>query len=303
MNIQLPDPNSYGGAVLSGWTVNSTGGTEKLSGCVIVKAAYDLVGTGGAQKAMVRSKDKARFDIVYQDAGVSIIDTKGTADPSDDEVVGFDLEREADIALQKARIDIVVEGWSNPNAEGQVRIDGTQWLFRAATATGAPDVSENLFGWHSRTENGRKTGTAANFKPVPGDELPPEYGPVFNNVYRRSTGFTAIAASQAQSLPSGKVVGIFKTVNGTETSYAIVLPDLAMKARLRAWCGDCPDEPKRWCVKDTIPLVPDTLIVDPVGNQAEILWRGRFDWDEPGTAPNTRRPVEWRLAQVMEGVV
>ncbi len=303
MNIQLPDPNSYGGAVLSGWTVNSAGGAEKLSGCVVVKAAYDLVGAAGAVKAMVRCKDKARFDIVFKDAGASIIDTKGTATTTDDKVVGFDLEREADIALQKARADIVVEGWGGASVEGQVKIDGVQWLFRAAAAAGVPDVGKNLFGWHSRTEDERKTGTAASFKPVAGDELPPEYGPIFNNFYRRSAGFSAIAANQAQALPSGKAVGIFKTVNGAETSYALMLPDLAMKARLRAWCGDCPDEPKRWCVKDTITLLADTLIVDVVGNKAEILWRGRFDWDEPGDAPTTRKPVDWRLAQVMEGAV
>ncbi len=301
MNIQLPDPNSYGGVVLSGWTVSAAGGIEKQSGCVIVKAAYDLIDTGSAARTMIRSLVKSRSDIVFADDGAPIIDSKGTTDPSDDKVVGYDLEREADIALQKARTDIVVEGWGGANVAGRVRVDGIEWLSRLATATGAPDVSENLFGWHSRTEAGRKTATADTFMPVPGDQLPPEYGPIFNNFYRRSVGFSAIASSQAQALPSGKTVGIVKTAGAVDTSYAFALPDLAMNARLRCWCGDCEDKPGHWSIRDTIPLVPDTLIVEPDANSAEIIWRGRFDWDEPGVAPNTRKSIEWRLAQVMEG--
>ncbi len=65
-----------------------------------------------------------------------------------------------------------------------------------------------------------------------------------------------------------------------------------MKARLRAWCGDCPDKPERWCIKGTIALSPDTLIVDPIAHQGEILWRGLFDWNGPDG-----KPIAWRLAQ------
>lgn len=294
MNIQLPDPRSFAGAVLTGWTVAALGGAESLSGAIIVKAAFDLVDQGGPQRVMVRTSDPARSTIVYRDAGAPIIDNKGTSDPADDEVIGYDLEREADIALQKARADIVVEGWGGTGVEGSVRIDGTQWLFRAANSADAPDISRNLFGWHSRTEPPRRTSTAASFMPHPGDELPPEYGPKFNNFYRRSAGFTSIADDQALALPSGKVVSVVRTEGSADTTYAFRLPDLAIRARLRAWCGDCPDEPKRWCIVDTIDLAPDALIVKPAAHRAQILWRNRFDWT---AVPEGR----WRLAQVMEG--
>lgn len=309
MNIQLPDPTSFGGAVLSGWTVETAGGAEKMSGVIVVKAAYDLIDAGGASKNMMRSADKNRFDIVYADTGAPIIDTKGTATTADDKVVGYDLLREGDAALQKARADIVVKGWGGAGVEGRIIVDGIQWLFRATTATGAPDVARNLFGWHSRTEDGRKTGTPENYLPNHDldpqirDELPSAYGPEFNNFYRRSNGFSAISAAQSMVLPSSKPVSIRKKTGAVLAALEVLLPELAMKACLRCWCGDCEDKPGHWSIRDTISLVPDTLIVEPDANKAEIIWRGIFDWDEPGDLPNTRKPIEWRLAQVMEGAV
>lgn len=301
MNIQLSDPKSFAGAVLSGWTVTQANGTETMTGTVLVKAAYDLADQGGAARVMNRAKDPQRYAIVFNDSGFPV-DEDGKPNPADDEIGGFNVTREADIAMQKARADIVVKGWGEPGAEGSIQVDGTEWFSRATTAVGYPDVTTNLFGWHSRTESPRKTDTPDTFKPdfdPPAiDTLPPQYGPVFNNVYRRSTGFSAIGATQAKSLPSSKTVVITKTKNGPVQTYKLTLPDLSMKARLRAWCGDCPDKPERWCIKSTIALVPDTLIVDPVAHQAEIIWRGLFDWN--GT---DGKPIDWRLAQVMEGAI
>jgi hypothetical protein len=302
MNIQLPDPQSFAGAVLSGFTVTQADGAETMTGTIVVKAAYDLLDQGGAARVMYRAKDPQRCVIVFKD-DVFPIDEVGRPNPAADKVVGFNVTREADVALQKARADIVVKGWGEAGAKGEINIDGANWFNRAATATSVyPDVSANLFGWHSRTEDGRKTNTPVTFKPdfvsPVSDTLPPQYEPLFNNVFRRSAGFTAIAAGSAKSLPSGKSVIITKTKNSTTNTYRLNFPDLAMKARLRAWCGDCPDKPERWCIMGTIMLVPDTLIVDPVANQAEILWRGLFDWNGPDG-----KPVAWRLAQVMEGAV
>ncbi|MDQ0322151.1 hypothetical protein QO002_004357 [Pararhizobium capsulatum DSM 1112] len=280
MNIQLPDPKSFGGAVLNGWTAAPVD-VESFSGVIVVKAAYDLIDTGGAQRTMVRSSDAARSAIVFQDSGTPVSD-------------GYVLTREADIALQKACVDIVVKGWGGTDVEGHVQIDGTEWLTRAPGAAGPGDFNTNLFGWHSRTEDNR------SFNGVfPSDDfshLPPGFAAKFNNFYRRSDGFTPLPESLAHELPSGKIVRIVRKDVTGDASYAVALPDLSMKARLRAWCGDCPDEPKRWCIVDTIALSPDTLIIDPVGHTAEILWRGRFDWH---AVPEGK----WRLAQVMEGSV
>jgi len=283
MNLQLPDPKSYGGAVLTGWTVASAGGAESLSGVIVVKAAYDLVDNGGAQRVMVRSSNLERSAIVFQDVG-------GPAGQ------GYHLQREADIALQKARVDIVVTGWGGSSTHGWVKIDSDDWVSRTAASSAVGDVATNLFGWHSRTDTPRKIDTDSLFMPQPGDQLPPQYAPMFNNFYRRSLGFDVPDADKTQALPSGKIVDISSTAAGNEKTYSFRLPDLRLKARLRAWCGDCEDAPKRWCIVDTIALIPDTLIVDPDSHTAEILWRGRFDWNAVGDGA-------WRLAQVMEGSV
>ena len=314
MNIQLPDPKSYGGAVLNGWTVEAENGAETMSGAIVVKAAYDIAGAPNTTGSMVRSTDGNRFAIVFEDVGIKTINTKNTSDPADDVVTAFAYERDSDIALQKARVDIAVAGWGGNGAavSGQVRVDGTIWHSRASNAHeadndhGSKDIKANLFGWHSRGEEGRKLDVATTFLPTfptkptdTPDTLPPKYVPVFNNFFRRNAGsFSSIPAAQAQALPSGKTVRITQTLNGSDTVLAFDLPDLAMKARLRAWCGDCPDKPERWCIKGTISLTPDTLIVDPVARQADILWRGRFGWNGPDG-----NPVAWRLAQVMEGAV
>lgn len=303
MNIQLPDPQSFAGAVLSGLTVAQTGGAEKMTGTVVVKAAYDVAANGSSARVMNRVRSPQRCAIIFQSSGTRVIEDQGNADPADDEVVGFNITREADIALQKARVDIVVKGWGEAGAEGRIEVGGVQWLSRASTAAGYPDVTANLFGWHSMTEDARKIKLSVAFVPntnpkVIVDPLPSEYVPGFNNFYRRSVGFSAIAGPQALALPSAKTVTIVKSKPGNPITYTLRLPDLALKARLRAWCGDCPDRPERWCIKGTIALMPDTLIVDPVAHQAEILWRGLFDWNGPDG-----KPVDWRLAQVMEGAV
>lgn len=303
MNIQLPNPKEYDGVVLNGWTVGAAGGPETLSGAIIVKCAYDISPVPNAPGAMVRSSNRARFAISFEDAGIKTIDNKGTADTKDDVVTDFAYERDSDIALQKAQVDIAVKGWGGLGTSGDIRIDNVNWYSRT-TADGdlKGDMTTNLFGWHPRDEDNRNPDVAESFKPkfppLPVDTLPPEYGPVFNNFHRRSTGIGPTAAGSAAALPSGKVVAINKTNASGSESLTFRLPDMALKARLRAWCGDCPDKPERWCIKGTIALSPDTLIVDPVANQAEILWRGSFNWNGPDG-----KPVEWRLAQVMEGAV
>lgn len=314
MNLQLPDPKSYGGAVLSGWTVTAEDGPETLSGAIIVKAAYDISGATGGTGTMTRSTDASRFAIAFEDIGIKTVDTKGTTDPKDDVVTAFAYQRDSDIALQKARADIAVQGWGGNGTavSGQVTVDGSVWFSRAANAHdtdddhGLKDIKANLFGWHARSEEGRKLDVPGTFKSAfpeePGDvpdTLPPEFVPKFNNFYRRNPGtFTSIPAAQAQVLPSGKTVRVSRKENGAETIYAFALPELGMKARLRAWCGDCPDRPERWCIKGMIALAADTLVVDPVSNRAEILWRGRFNWNGADG-----KPVEWRLAQVMEWAI
>lgn len=302
MNIQLPDPASFGGVVLAGWTANAAR-QEQQTGTVIVKAAYDLAGADGSAKSMVRSSNSGRFAISFADIIIPATKDKGTPlDTSDDETFLYGLEREADVALQKDRADIVVKGLGGVQVAGEIRVDGALWFARTSAASGVSDTKANLFGWHARSESNRRIDENPAAVPAP-SHLPERYLPEYNNFFRRSAGFSAIAVGQAKALPSDKLVRITRTPNAANWPYEMRLPDLALKARLRCWCGDCEDKPGHWSIRETIPLIPDTLIVEPAANKAEIIWRGRFDWDEPGELPNTRKPIEWRLAQVMEGAV
>ncbi len=106
-----------------------------MTGTVIVKAAYDLISQGSSPRIMNRVATAQRHAITFQDSGSTVTDTQATADPADDKVVGFNITREADIALQKARADIVVKGWGEEGAAGEIRVDGCQLVL---PAKGAP---------------------------------------------------------------------------------------------------------------------------------------------------------------------
>lgn len=275
----LPDPGTYGATVVTGLTATGTGAsrTEFLLGAAVVRASFDLMTDpgGGDVLVAVQSDDPARYAVRMADDGVVTKDTNG-------HITDFDFLRESDIAVEKARTDIVVEGFTSGAAGGVVRVDGTDWLSRSHTAAAGEDTAGNLFGWQWRSEDPRALSDVV----VP-QKLPPDYAPVFNNFYRRTTGFGA--PGNAAPLPAGGLVEVFRTDTATDTPFAFRLPGITLSARLRVACDDCPDVAPRWRIADVLPMRLDTLVVAPAPDAAHperpqgtaaLLWRATWTWDD-----------------------
>ena len=263
----LPDPGTYGAAVIQG--LSATGDVHRR-GAVVLRGAFDLVEDGSGVRAMRLADDAARFGLVTADRG---------SGASGD----FDLLQESDFSVEKALADIMVEGFIGVEHGGEhggaVKVNGAVWRQRIANlplAARNADTGRNLFGWHRRTETGRSLTGAGDS--VPKNTLPLGYSALFNNAYRRSTGFSAPALQAG--LPPGALVQVYQTPDASGAAYALRLPAGSYSARLRSAGLDCPDQPKRWAVTATFPLQPDTLILRPNANQAEIVWRADWRWSE-----------------------
>ena len=286
MIVQTPDTQSFGAAVVSGWTQG--GSSETLKIVVILKAAYDLVQDGGNPRVMVPTDDETRVEIIFADAVIEFDQDGSTA---------LDVTYEADIALEKTRADIVVQGFmpdaaTNP-VDGSVLVNGSQWLVRSAVAR-SRDTARNLFGFQPRMEFSRKINVDEDFVPAEGKMLPPEYDSSFNNFHRRGDGFT-FGSQVAAELPSGGLVELHKTTDQSDTAYRFRLQVFKLTARYRAYCGHGPDEAPYWRIGQIGPMRPDTLIVEPDANSATIVWRA--SWNAGAEATGTYRKI-----QILHGV-
>lgn len=260
-------------------------GSRELA-TVVVRTSYDLVADGGNPRLMVPTNDAARHAVVYADEGTEILELNADGDL---EAVEFDITYEADIALEKDQVDIVVERFrGSPPVTGSVTVDGTIWLSRAGDLSGR-DVDRNLFGWHRRDEGPRAITSDTT---LPGNAMD-GYGPIFNNVYRRSNGFLRPVANNA-SLPPGGTV----TITNADDTYSFVLPDpLGLQARYFTYCGHGTDKLPFWNPSALIDLRADTLIVAPVDNTAVLLWRGSWDFA-------AHDPALYRSIQILpEGMI
>lgn len=279
MNLLVPDDQVFGSALVSGWVQN--GGPETLRMTVVLKTAYDIVENGAAPRVLVPAVEEERAEIVYADDG-ALIDVDGT--PT------FDVSYEADIALEKARADVVVLGYMPDAAEtlvdGTVRIDNVGWLSRNAVER-TRDSARNLFGFQPRMKVSRKIAVASDFIPSEGNLLPPSYSRSFNNFHRRGIGFTFVAAEQ---LPSGGLVEVNRTIDQSDTAYSFILPDLDLTARYRHHNGVMSDHAHCWHTTELGQVPADTLIVSPDDNHATIVWR--TGWVADAQAFDAYRRVE-----------
>lgn len=280
---------------LTGWTRPVEGTSPAKRGVVVLKGAFTLSGAPG--EALETEPAAAPPEIVVADEGAVIPDEDEDRSPKD-----FDLRYEADTALEKAHADVVVKGWVGSSTGGldapgspgaavaTVNIAGDVWARRTVGLPGPDaDTGRNLFGWLSKARSPRRI-EAPKKQPVPDS-----YHAGFNNFSRRGPDFSA--PSQA-GLPDGAEVTVRKsTAGGTSTDFAFRLPaSLAHTARLRAYCGHGVDKPRRWRVVERIPMLPDTLIVDPEASAVTILWRAGWSLDlAPGEA--------WRMVEVLPGGV
>ncbi len=285
MIVQTPDTQSFGAAVVSGWTQG--GSSETLKNAVILKAAYDLVQDGSNPRVMVPTDDETRVEIIFADAGFEFDQDGSTA---------LDVTYEADIALEKTRADIVVQGFmpdgTNP-VDGSVLVNGSQWLVRSAVVR-SRDTERNLFGFQPRMEFSRKISVDENFVPDEGNLLPPAYNSSFNNFHRNggdiTFGFFTLGVQLAAELPSGGLVELHQTTDQSDTAYSFRLPVFDLTARYRVYCGHGPDEAPSWRIGPIGPMRPDTLIVAPDSNRATIVWRA--SWDTDAEAADIYRKIQ-----------
>lgn len=299
MQIRTPDPARDAAALLMG----RAAGDPQMA--VVLKAAYDLVADGAGPRRMQPAADPARSAVVMADLGVTrftardvvppilghvvgpadfsvrpgppeaqILTVDGqaftlasiTADDTGADVrqLGFDLTYEADTALRKARADIVVTGFAAQ--EGTVRVDGATWLTRNPALPSDPDADagRNLFGFQPRLGVPRR-GQAGD--------------PAAFAAFHRRGGIFGDAGT-GTALPSGGLVEIFRSLDTSGAAdYALRLPDLGRVARLRVYCGHGPDTPPRWRKVALGRMRPDTLILHPGSNRAQILWRCHWPAD------------------------
>lgn len=300
MRIELPDTQPFAAMLLQG--TGRVGGMEVPRATILVKAAYDLVEDGGL-RVMVPVADPDRRDIVLADlgttrtgSGIGDHDDDPDTPPEDMEMTFFDVTYEADVALEKARTDIVVAGHVDAvPPEGLVLVAGETWLRRDGAPTDSSDLAGNLFGWMPRLETGRAIAVADDFEPdfANGPVLPPAYGPAFNNFYRRSPGFSTPGSRNTAPLPPGAVVSVHQRLDQSDTPYRATLPETALTARYRVYCGHGPDTPRHWRIGSIGTLNADTLILRPDANAAQILWRASWNW-------LAEDPAGYRSIQIME---
>jgi hypothetical protein len=292
--VQLPPAPHLAAASLTGLTRRDTDPGSVLRGAVVVKAAFDLETRPGAAPGAPRAAvpRRAATAIEYADDGSKIVDPDERDLEKKEQGIGFDLRYEADTALEKLWTDIVVAGWMQEEYGGCVRVNGVVWRKRQSGLPAERDTERNLFGWLSKTEAPRclkKSGDSVK------GELPTNYDPGFSNFSRRGHGFSSAGDHHKAPLPSYGTVAIFATYAGRgDPSYAFILPDLALTARLRAYCGHGYDRAAYWRIVGTVPLRADTLIVYPDQDRATVLWRA--SWDHDLVAPET-----WRLVQILPG--
>jgi hypothetical protein len=280
MIVQLPATASHLAAIsLTGWTRRPGEAVPVLRGAVVLKGGFTVQEdpAGGPAAPLVAVPATKPPDIVVADEGTVAAN-------------GFDLEHEADIALEKAHADVVVLGWTVGAAGGCVRIGAEDWLRREPTLPKTdPDTNRNLFGWLSKTHQHRRIDAPKQ------EPLPDAYDAGFNNFARHGDGFTM--PTTRPQLPADATVTISKQVCGVADSAPLNfrLPrTLAYTARVRAYCGHGPDRAPRWRIVDEIPMATDTLIVTPAGNRFTVLWRANWRHDK---APE----AYWRLIQILPG--
>ena len=281
MRIDYLSDTPAGTAFLAG-----PAGARELA-TVLVRTSYDLLADGSNPRRMIPANDAARHAIIYADAGSEIQELQ----PDNTlKTVGYDITYEADIALEKRQVDIVVEGFrGSVPVSGSVTVDGTLWLNRSPVAPPGPDADRNLFGWHRRDEAGRIEDMTLNVA----DTDVATQDAAFNNVYRRSTGFTRLVADTASLPPGGRV-----DIANADTTYSFTLPDqLGLQARYFTYCGHGIDKLPHWRPSALFDLRPDTLIVTQASNRAVILWRGGWIYTD-------QDPTLYRSVQILpEGVL
>lgn len=283
--MKVETPSRYVGALVTGLV--RSGGIERLHAAVVIKASYELVETGVNTYRAAPLPDSD--PIMFADEGTTYPKTI-----DGQTYTLFDTRYEADIAVEKARADIIVEGWLNPARQGAVLVDGALWMTRNGAGTD-PDTRRNLFGWQPKMQGGRKPTIPEDFVPTPGAQLPPGYTPSFNNAHRRGAPFSVTGAIRAE-IARDAHIEIHRTANHSDDNPLSISLNMApMKARYRTYCGHGPDKPHIWAITALPRPRLDTVILAPDSDGLTAIWRTGFD-------PAANDASAYRAIQIFEEV-
>ncbi len=199
-----------------------------------------------------------------------------------DDVAVHGLHYEHDMAAFKPEGDATVIGFSGSAGQARLQIAGQDWLQRDLAASQRPD----LFGWQLRDESPRKQEwdlPAGNpTYPLP-EPLPAGFDNRYYNGYLRS-------ARQPAALPYLAAVAPVR-IEHDGTRYNFTLGSETVRARYDYYPGRGPDDDCAWR-RRTVPMLADTLVVEPGSNRCYVVWRGTWPLDErPEGLPAYRRLV------------
>ncbi|MDX5297809.1 MAG: DUF2169 domain-containing protein [Gammaproteobacteria bacterium] len=274
METRFPDRPDIKGLFILGY-IRQSGAVQQV-GSVILRRGYSLAGgaltptTAGADLVLT---DRLRY---FRDTGSEITDPADFGDAA-----RVNVEQEGDLVPFKPQADLIVRGAYSTGQHCAVDINGVRRLQRTDALR---DL--NMFGWAPKVQGGRRTdgGTwsdnpahyppqwppsAPVFSPLPAD-----FSNRFYNGHSRQYqmgGFLPLNQWQP-----GTQIDIRRDLAGAPQVHSFTLGNDALRARLYHYCGHGPDDEHHWCGND-LPLVCDTLIVEPAQNRAQRIWRGHFD--------------------------
>ncbi|MFN2109108.1 MAG: carbohydrate binding domain-containing protein [Anaerolineae bacterium] len=188
----------------------------------------------------------------------------------DDVNVFSRIRFEHDLAPFKPEGDIAVLDFLTVTGLTRFRVNDQTWLERTISSS-----DFDMFGWEPRAVDPRKGEAAfpeddASY-PLP-EPLPSGFNNRFYNGYRRD----ALQLSALPYFSPGDQVRIQRP--GPSDDYGFTLGNETVTAQVRYYRGYGPDEERYW-LSQNVPVVADTLVIEPEKNCCYVIWRGVWDFD------------------------
>jgi hypothetical protein len=206
------------------------------------------------------------------------------------------LRYENDLAPIKPFVDIIVLG--------NTATTGNSWRVHVTPFGGAPLIwlqrtnppfnQKAMFGWQPKDDGtgaGHRQSAAGTFSseatdlppqwpnPAPGrNPLPADFSNTFYCGQLRSfMPSVSIAQQQPPPLDSRARIRV-EIAAGISTNYEFQLRGDALTAALDTYSGSGEDKEAAW-QRTAIPMLLDTLVIEPERNQCYLVWRGAWDFD------------------------
>jgi hypothetical protein len=288
MKTSFPTDTGFSGIYLSGYRRNPSVASEQLVGTVVVKRYYQM-----NDDQLVPSDDPAGIRVTDE------LKLPGEATkiefPGPNEKCEGCLSRyEHDIAVYKPVADLIVIDDYTVSQQYQVRVraagGSSQVWFSRTIQSPQPeppdlDAAEHIFGWLPRFDSVRESEGNLHIT-LPGDEtaidVPDmrDFNNRFFNGYRRDFAQPGFPLTEFQA---GDNISMTRTQLGeieSDTLFSFTLGQESIHANLYLYTGRGPDEERYWCVERPINFRLDTVVISPSRNDAYMLWRGVWDFNQ-----------------------